>query len=158
MHAPNTQCAPPVHAGTSPHWQVPVAEQLSAVVRSQVTQLFPPTPQVASELGVQMPLAQQPVGQVVALQTHVPETHCEPLPHEGFPWQVHVPVVTSQPSLFFASHAMHALPPMAQASADGAWQTPPEQQPLGQDCALQTQVPATHAVPAAHVGLAPHWH
>jgi hypothetical protein len=92
------------------------------------------------------------------LQTQVPETHWAPLPQEGFPWQVHVPVVTSQPSLFFASHAIHALPPMPQASAVGAWQTPAEQQPLGHDCALHTQAPPTQAVPAPHVGFSPHWH
>jgi hypothetical protein len=158
MHAPNTQCAPPVHAGSTPHWHVPVAEQLSAVVRSHVTQDPPPTPQVASELVVQTPLAQQPVGQVVALQTQVPDTHCAPEPQEGFPWQLQVPVVASQPSLFLASHGWHALPPRPQASMDGVWHTPPEQQPLGQDCALHTHAPLTQAVPAPQIGFAPHWH
>jgi hypothetical protein len=158
MHAPSTQCAPAVHAGSRPHWQVPVAEQLSAVVRSQVTQVPPPTPQLASDVGLQTPLAQQPVGHVCALQTHVPPVHAAPLPQEGFPWQVQVPVVASQPSFFFASHGAHALPPMPQVAAEGALQTPPEQQPVGQDCALQTQAPPTQTVPAPHVGFAPHSH
>jgi hypothetical protein len=131
---------------------------LSAVVRSQVTQELPPTPQVASEVGVQTPLAQQPVGQVCALQTHVPATQAEPLPQEGFPWQVHAPFVALQPSLIFPSHGTHTWPPMPQAAAEGVWQTPFAQQPLGQDCALQTHAPPTHAVPAAQVGFAPHWH
>ncbi len=108
MHAPSTQCAPPVQAGKSPHWQVPVAEQLSAVVRSQVTQEAPPTPQVASELGVQTPLAQQPVGQVCALQAQMPEVQAEPLPQDSLPPQVQLPVVASQPSLIVGSHERHA--------------------------------------------------
>jgi hypothetical protein len=120
MHAPSTQCAPPVHAGSVPHWQVPVAEQLSAVVRSHVTHELPPTPQLASEVATQTPLAQQPVGQVCALQTQVPPVHCAPLPQEGFPWHVQVPLVASQPSLFFASHGTHTLPPMPQVAAEGA--------------------------------------
>jgi hypothetical protein len=120
MHAPSTQCAPPVQAGSTPHWQVPVAEQLSAVVRSHVTQLPPLIPHVASEIAVHTPLAQQPVGQVCALHTHVPLTHCEPLPQEGFPWQVQVPLVASQLSFFFVSHGVHALPPIPQVAAAGA--------------------------------------
>jgi hypothetical protein len=158
MQAPNTQCAPPTQAGDNPHWHVPTAEQLSAVVRSHVTQVPPPTPQLARESGVQTPFAQQPVGQVVALQTQVPAMHCAPVPQDGFPWQVQVPVVGSQLSLFFASHGAHALPPMPQVAAAGAKQTPPEQHPLGQDWALHTHAPPTHAVPAPHVGFAPHWH
>ncbi len=109
-----------MHPGNTPHWHVPVAEQLSAVVRSQVTQVLPPTPQAASEVGTQIPLAQQPVGQVCALHTQVPDTHWAPVPQEGFPWQVQVPVVGSQLSFFFASQGTHALPPMPQASAEGA--------------------------------------
>jgi hypothetical protein len=147
-----------VQPGSRPHWQVPVAEQLSAVVRSQVTQVLPPVPQVASEVGVQTPLAQQPVGHVCALHTHVPPTHAEPLPQEGLPWQVQAPAVASQPSLIFASHGTHTWPPMPQVAAEGVWQTPLAQQPLGQDCALHTHAPPTHAVPAPQVGFAPHWH
>ena len=127
-------------------------------MRSHVTQVPPPTPQLASDVATQMPLAQQPVGQVIALQTHVPPVHIAPVPQEGFPWQVHVPLVGSQLSFFFMSQGTHAMPPKPQLAADGALQTPPEKQPLGQDCALQTQAPPTHAVPAPHVGFAPHWH
>jgi hypothetical protein len=97
-----------VQPGNDPHWQVPVAEQLSAVVRSHVTHVPPPTPQVASELGVQMPLAQQPVGQVCALQTQIPEVQAEPLPQDALPPQVQLPVAASQPSLILASHGRHA--------------------------------------------------
>ncbi len=99
---------------------MPVAEQLSAVVRSQVTQPLPPTPQVASDVVWQTPLAQQPVGQVCALQTHVPPVHAAPVPHDGFPWQLQVPLVGSQVSLFFASQGTHTLPPMPQVAAEGA--------------------------------------
>jgi hypothetical protein len=131
---------------------------LSAVVRSHATQVPPPTPQLASDVATQTPLVQQPVGQVIALQTHVPPMHIEPMPQEAFPWHVHAPLVGSQVSVFFPSQGTQALPPMPQVATEGALQTPPEQQPLGQDCALQTQAPPTQAVPAPHVGFAPHWH
>jgi hypothetical protein len=100
--------------------------------------------------------AQHPVGQVIALHTQVPAMHCEPVPQEAFPWQVQVPVVGSQVSVFFASQGTHAAPPMPHAVADGVWQTPPAQQPLGQDCALHTHAPLTHAVPAPQEVFAPH--
>jgi len=127
-------------------------------VRSHVTQLPPPTPQLASEIAVHTAPAQQPVGHVIALHTQVPLTHCEPMPQEAFPWQVQAPLVASQPSLFFGSHGMHALPPIPQVAIEGVLQTPPEQQPLGQDCALHTHAPPTQAVPAPQLGFAPHWH
>ena len=127
-------------------------------MRSHVTHDPPPTPQVASEIGVHTPPAQQPVGQVIALHTQVPAMHCEPMPQEALPWQVQAPVVGSQVSVFFGSQGTHALPPMPHAVADGVWQTPPAQQPFGQDCALHTHAPLTQAVPAPHAGFVPHWH
>ena len=61
-------------------------------MRSHATHVPPPTPQVASDVATQTPLAQQPIGQVIALQTHVPPMHIEPMPQEAFPWQVHAPL------------------------------------------------------------------
>jgi hypothetical protein len=64
MQLPATQRRPVSHAGAVPHWQVPVAEQPSAVAGSHATQVPPPLPQVAIEGGeTQTPLAQQPLGQ-----------------------------------------------------------------------------------------------
>jgi hypothetical protein len=42
MHCPAMQRRPDSHAGPLPHWQVPVAEQPSAVVVSHATQVPPP--------------------------------------------------------------------------------------------------------------------
>lgn len=145
-----------MHAGRAPHWQVPVAEQLSAVVRSHATHVPPPTPQVASEFGVQTPVAQQPVGQLVALQVQAPAMHTEPLPQDTLPPHVQAPLVGSQPSLIVALQGTHAWPPTPQVATAGVRQTPLAQHPLGQDCALQTQAPLTQTVPAPHEGDAPH--
>ena len=67
-------------------------------------------------------------------------------------------MVGSQLSFVFASQATQALPPIPQVSIEGVWHTPPAQQPLGQDCALQTHAPLTQTVPAPQMGFAPHWH
>jgi hypothetical protein len=64
--APATQCSPAPHGAPLPHWQVPVAEQLSVVVGSQATQATPPTPQVARPRGTHTPVAQHPAGHEVA--------------------------------------------------------------------------------------------
>jgi hypothetical protein len=72
-------------------------------------------------------LSQQPLGQLVASQTHLPPTQRWP-----------------------AAQATQAPPPVPQNWLDvPAWQVLPLQQPLGQLVVLQTQAPPTHAWPAA---------
>jgi hypothetical protein len=146
----------PPQAGVDPHWQVPAGEQLSAVVKSQATQLPPPTPQLAIESGTQAPLAQHPFGQESALQRQAPPTQVVPLPQLAPIPQAQAPVRATQPSLVAGSQATQAVPPTPQVAAAGVRQAPPAQQPPGHDCALQTQAPAWQVVPAAHPGLAPH--
>jgi hypothetical protein len=76
-HVPLTHCCPAAHAApVVPHTHAPL-EQLSAVV-SQTTQAAPPVPHVLSEDVWQVLFWQQPVGQLVALHTQVPLTHCCP--------------------------------------------------------------------------------
>jgi hypothetical protein len=94
----------------------------------QLTQATPPVPQVAVLDVWQLPvLSQQPFGQLVLSQTHLPPTQRWPL-----------------------GQATHAPPLVPQNWLDvPAWQVVPLQQPLGQLVAVQTQVPLEHAWPAA---------
>jgi hypothetical protein len=149
---------PPVQAGKRPQRQVPVEEQLSAVLRSQATQVPPPTPQLATDSGTHAPFAQQPPGHDRALQTQTPPTQAVPLPQLGPAPHAHVPVKGSHALLVAGLHATQLRPPTPQVAAAGVWQMPPAQQPPGQDSALQTQTPAWQVVPAAHAGLAPQRH
>jgi len=56
-----------------PHRHAPVAEQLSAMVVSQATQVSPSKPHVPNDGGsMHTPLAQQPFGHDASLQVHVP--------------------------------------------------------------------------------------
>ncbi len=72
VQAPATQCWPARQAAPCPQAQVPSAAQLSLAIGSQVTQGAPPPPHVAA-LGVeQTPVAQQPLGQVIALHASAP--------------------------------------------------------------------------------------
>jgi len=78
---------------------------------------------------------------------------------QGGPFShVHAPLAGSQPSADVALHVVQALPPTPQELVVGALQTPFAQQPLGHDCALQTQLPATHTVPMPHAALVPQRH
>lgn len=67
-HLPPTQRCAVLQAGAEPQEQVPVAEQLSARVASHPMQTVPPLPQLVSDGGLQTAPAQQPLGQLVALQ------------------------------------------------------------------------------------------
>jgi hypothetical protein len=132
-----------------------VAEQLSAVAGSQVTQVPPPVPQLASPELTQAPDAQQPVGQDWALQTQAPATHTVPAPQVGPLPQAQAPVVVSHPSLIAGSQAVQARPARPQVAADGNLQVAPAQHPPAQELALHTQAPPTQTVPAPHAGPPP---
>jgi hypothetical protein len=75
------------------------------MVRSQATQLPPPTPQLPIESATQVPLAQQPFGQDSALQRQTPPTQVVPLSQRGALPQTQAPVRGSQPSLVAGSQA-----------------------------------------------------
>lgn len=157
-HAPETQRRPLLQAGALPQVHAPAAEQRSAVVESHATQVPPPTPQLAAEMVLQAPFAQQPLGHDVALHTHVPLTQVVPGPHAGPVPQRHAPLTASQALAAGSAQAAQAAPPVPQALADGGLHTPPAQQPLGHDCALHTHAPATQALPLAQARLEPQRH
>jgi hypothetical protein len=109
--------------------QTPLAKHTCpAPLVVQLTQATPPVPQVVVPDVWQLPvLSQQPFGQLVLSQTHLPPTQRWPL-----------------------GQATHAPPLVPQNWLDvPAWQVVPLQQPLGQLVAVQTQAPFTHAWPAA---------
>jgi hypothetical protein len=95
---------------------------------------------------------------VVPLQTQVPPEQAAPAPQGGPLPHVHTPLAGSHPSAAVASHIAQVPPPMPHAPIAGALQTPFAQQPLGHDCELQTQFPATHTLPMPHAVLVPQRH
>ncbi len=96
-HPPSAHCCPVLHAGPVPHWQVPLVEQLSAVVTLHVMHAPPLGPHAASDSVVTHTEPEQhPFGHEVALHTHVPLTHSWPwthaapvLPHSQVPEDEH---------------------------------------------------------------------
>lgn len=99
-------------------------------------------PQVVVEAALQVSPVQQPVGQVVALQTHAPPTHFDPGLQAGPVPQPHAP--PAHVSATVASQVVQPPPPVPQAVTE-LLQTFPAQQPDAHDVALQTQAPPTHA-------------
>ena len=53
---------------------------------------------------------------------------------------------------------MHEAPPVPQVAGERGLHVTPEQQPLAQDVASQTQRPPTQCCPPAHSGPVPHEH
>jgi hypothetical protein len=98
--------------------------------------------------------AQQPPGHETASQMQappkqrLPAPHAAPAPH----WQV---PAAEQPSPVVGSQVTQLLPAVPQLAALAVTHAPFAQQPVGHDCALHTQAPATQAVPAPHAGPLP---
>jgi hypothetical protein len=72
MHAPPMQCWPALQLSPAPQAQVPLAAQPSLNVGSQVTHAAPAVPHDATEGDTHTPVAQQPLGQVTAVQALAP--------------------------------------------------------------------------------------
>jgi hypothetical protein len=99
--------------------------------------------------------AQQPLGHETPSQTQAPLTQCLPLSQAAPAPQRQAPPA-AQVSAVTASQATQLPPADPQAASDGAVQVPLAQHPVGQVCALQTQAPPVHTLPAAHgPGLTP---
>jgi hypothetical protein len=144
MQAPFTQRWPLAHAApVLPQVHVPLLVQVSAVA-PHVPHVPPAVPQVVRVWASHTPLLQQPFGQEVALQVHVPPTHAWPCAHSLPPPHEQEPEL--QPFERVVSQAAHAAPAVPQVlSVLGVMQvTPPWQQPLAHEAALQTHFPATH--------------
>jgi len=152
---PAVQAAP-----VEPQTHAPLALHESAVPL-QAVQDAPPVPHCEAVGGVTqaVPL-QQPLGQLVPLQTHWPLTHCWPAAH-GPPVvpQTHVPLALHESAVM--SQAVHAAPAVPQAAVVGGvtQALPLVQQPFGQLVPSQTQAPCAHRWPVAHgPPVVPHTH
>ena len=122
-----------------PHAHAPEDEQRSALVGSQETQAAPPDPQLGNASALHAPPEQQPVGQAVELQTHVPAEHNCPTVHAGPAPHLQAPAV--QLAAVPGAHAMHAPPPVPHAPSEGVLHVSPEQQPLGHVAVHPLQAP-----------------
>jgi hypothetical protein len=129
-----------------PQTQSPAGEHASAVPSAvQSTHEMPDIPHELIDFARQTLPSQQPLGQLVASQTHVPETQRWPVPHGGSVPHAHSPFVQrSAPS----SHALHASPPPPHAVSLGITHVAPEQQPSGHVVASQlVHAPPSHVLP-----------
>jgi hypothetical protein len=153
--APPEQRCPSPQTGPEPHWQVPAAEQESALAASQAWQLAPPVPQAAAVAVLQDAPAQQPVGQEAASQTQVPDEQRWPAAQAGPEPQAQAPAA-EQESALAASQAPQAAPPEPHCPAlSASTQAVPEQQPEGQESLSQPQAPARQCWPAPQGAAAP---
>ena len=127
---------PSAHALAPPHRQAPLLEQESPVV-PQLTQLAPLAPHCAPVRGVtQVFPAQQPPGQLVALQTQLAPTHAWPAAHSAPAPQVQAPAVQAEART--GSQPIQTLAPVPHWLAVGApTQAPFEQQPDAQLAVVQ---------------------
>lgn len=138
-HCPPWHRVPTAQSGFEPQVHPPLVQESARSV-GQAVQLAPPLPHCDAEPFVtQVPPAQQPEGQLVALQ---------PL-HEP-PAQVWPP-----------GHGWHVAPPLPHwvlLCAVGARQVLPTQQPVGQLVPSHTQAPPWQRCPAPHAGPVPQRH
>jgi hypothetical protein len=146
---PCAQRWPAPQAGPAPQPQLPVAEQLSAVMTLHATHARPADPQLVSDGGVtQVVPLQQPLGHDVPSQTQAPATQRWPVPHIGPPPHEQLPPLV-QRSALLASQPTQVVAPMPQVVSEGWLQVAPEQHPLGQLVALQPlHRPAVQVCPA----------
>ncbi len=154
---PLRQCWLGPHSAAPPHWHTPAAEQPSARIGSHTVHALPGLLQAFTERGVHVVPLQHPVGQEVALHTHVPPEHCWPAPHGAPDPQRHSPAA-EQLSAWVALHATHVAPFAPQLVSDRVLHVLPVQQPPGHEVASQTQSPARQRWPGEQALVPPHVH
>ena len=147
-----------MQAALLPQVQTPDAEQVSARVVSQTTQVPPFDPQAMGEGVTQALPAQHPLGQEDPLQTHEPPTQVVPGPQAAPVPQRQLPVRASHRSACRGSQATQLCPPRPHVATAGAVQVEPAQHPEGQDWGVQVQTPDTQLVPPPHAAFAPQRH
>jgi len=150
IHEPPEQRWLAPQVGLLPHAQLPLVEQLSALVSSQALQLAPFVPHVASARAWQVVPVQQPVAHEVASQTHALPEQRWPVPQAAAVPQPQVPSVR-QLSALAGSQPTQPTPLEPQAVAvGGSVQVAPEQQPPAQLADVHpVQMPPLH-VPGRH--------
>jgi hypothetical protein len=99
--------------------------------------------------------SQQPEGQLVASQRHIPPWQRWPVAH-ALPAPQPQPPSVRHESVPPAGHAWQAAPLEPHAAALRVWQTPPSaQQPLVQEIESQLQAPFTQRWPVVQAGPLP---
>ncbi len=118
----------------------------SLAIAEQVEHAPPPVPQALVDWGSQTFPLQQPVGQLVGLQTQVPFTQAWPIAQT--PPRPHAHAPPAQESARVPSHPMHVAPSVPHCVAEGVTQVEPEQHPVGHEPfapVVHVQTPPTHA-------------
>jgi len=157
MHALLKQRWPVPHAELAPHWQVPLAVQLSALIGSQAIQLAPPVPHVPSDRVLQVDPVQHPVPHEVPSQMHEPPEQLWPAPHAGLFPHAHEPDDV-QLSALLVSQRTQVAPPVPHVVSDRISHTSPVQQPAGHDATSQTHEPPEQLWPAPQAAPVPQPH
>jgi hypothetical protein len=159
-HEPGVQTQlPPTHAW--PAWQNPLRPQRHCPPEQvsprgpQGTHALPCWPHAVGDGTVQVLPLQQPLGQELALQTHMPPTQAWPAPQGPAEPHLQAPPVQLSPA---TPQSTHAPPTGPQAAVEIVVQLRPLQQPLGHDVASHTQMPPLHRWPVAHCGPLPQAH
>jgi hypothetical protein len=152
--APPLQRRPAPQGGPLPHWQAPEAEQPSAVL-PQSMQAPPRGPQAAPVRAVQTFPEQQPEVQVDALHWQTPETQADPMEQAAKTPQRQAPLLQTLARVVSQTWHWAPLAPQAESAVPSGTQVVPEQQPVGQEVALQTQAPPEQTCPLPQAGPPP---
>ena len=130
--------------------------QVFASVALHARQVPPFGPQFAAVGGdTQVLPLQQPFGQLAALHTQLPLTHCWPAPHSAPApqWQVPFAAQLSPPCAVQFAHAPPFAPQLA--AFGGVTHELPLQQPDAHAVELHWHTPPTHCWPVAHAAPLP---
>jgi hypothetical protein len=157
-HWPPTHDLPAPQGKCCPHWHWP-SRQPSALAVSQGEQLPPPVPHAARDRVTQLPPAQQPSGQLEALQTHCPPAQSCPA-EQATPDPPQAQPLGPQLSARVGLQERHAepAPDSPQEGKARGRQVSALQQPPGQLSASQTHWAPSHLWPAPQAAPEPHRH
>lgn len=142
-HVPPTQRVPTPHAGPVPQAHAPFAHAL-VVTGSHDLQAAPLDPHVVRDEVEQVRPEQQPVGQDVASQTHVPPLQRCPVAQAGPAPHLQLPPA-AQVSALVALQTRQTEPPEPHDVVDAPMHVGPLQQPAGQ--LTPSQGPPVHTPP-----------
>ncbi len=147
VQAPATQCWPARHTAPGPHAHPPLAAQLSLVTGSHARQAAPPVPQAVALEVVHTPVAQHPLGQVVALHASAPsrrQVDEQPSPDVVLPSShSSMPVrTTPSPQIAGSPSVSVTLASWPSCTATACWSLPITLSPANPSTRRSTVIPA----------------
>lgn len=156
VQVPAWQTSPAPHTRADPPQRQSPEAQVS-VVGGQVMHWLPAAPHLEASVAVtHWPPLQQPVGQLVTSQVHMPLTHRWPGAHAAAVPQAQLPLAQVSP---VRPHATQALPLAPHFAAPvPVMHSAPLQQPLAQLVASHTHWPPTQRWPMAQAAAVPQVH